>query len=88
MAVNEFVLAHPLFGPLDGRIVVAGKGLDSIAVLAGTPAQHFLVDGLHAHDVAEEVDHPFGSCQRARQPWMTIRSKQRKQTQAGCRTAC
>jgi hypothetical protein len=37
----------PLLGPLNGRVVIAGKGLDPGLVLSGAAAQHLLVDALH-----------------------------------------
>ena len=45
--------------------MIAGKGLDPVLILAGAPAQHLFVDGRNAHDLAEEIDHLLGSCQRA-----------------------
>ena len=56
-ALNVVLLAHALLGPLDGRVVIAGKGLDPVLILPGAPAEDLFVDHRNADHVTEEV-HP------------------------------
>jgi hypothetical protein len=59
--VTEVFFADSRFGPLDGDVVVAGKGLDRALVVMGTTAEHIFIDDREAEDVVEEVDHLLGS---------------------------
>src|SRR5712691_6081624 len=48
-------LAYAFLGPLDGKVVIAGKRLHPLVVLGGALTQELLGDGWSAVDVAEEV---------------------------------
>src|SRR4029077_10424675 len=53
-------LAHPLFGPLDRDIMIAGEGLDPVLVVGRSLAQDLFAEHRNANDVSEKVHHLFG----------------------------
>src|SRR3954447_12737991 len=42
MRPDMVFLAHPLLGPVDRRLVIAGKGFHPAMVVGGSPTQHLL----------------------------------------------
>src|SRR5580704_10729354 len=58
------LLAHALFGPFDGNLVIAGISLDPLLVVASSLREHLLVHHRHPDDLAEEIHHLL----RSRQP--------------------
>jgi hypothetical protein len=50
---------RPSLGPLNGDIVIAGKGLDPVLVVGGPLAQHLFAHRRNANDPAEEVRRVF-----------------------------
>ena len=54
-------LARALFGPLDGKTMIAGESLDPVLVVGGAPRQYLLGHRRHADDpLLKEVHHLLG----------------------------
>jgi hypothetical protein len=65
VAPDVIFFPHALLGPLDWRLVVAGKSLHPLLVRVRALAERFLVDHWNSHYVAKEVDHLLGPRQPA-----------------------
>jgi hypothetical protein len=55
------LLAHAFLGPLNGDVVIAGKGLDPILVVGGPLAQDLFADDRDTDHSAEEVHDLLGA---------------------------
>jgi hypothetical protein len=53
-------LAHAPLGPLNGDVVIAGKGLDPLLVVSGPLAQNLFANDRNADNAAEEVHDLLG----------------------------
>jgi len=76
MREHIVLLAHTLFGPFHGQLVIAGIRFHPVPVHFGASAQDGLIDHRNAGDIAEKVDHLLGPHKPLKYPLMTIRSKQ------------
>jgi len=59
------LFAKPLFGPLDGDLVIAGVGLDPVAVIVSALTQHLLAHDRDTQNLTDEMDHLLGAGQAA-----------------------
>ena len=62
---DVILLAHALFRPFDGNLMIAGKSLDPVLIISGPLTQYFLADHRDREHVPEEVDHLLRSRQSA-----------------------
>ena len=68
-------LADALFGPFEGNLMIAGKGLHPPVVIGGALAQDFLADGADAMHLAEEVHDVFRAREQRHMAQDAMRSK-------------
>jgi len=56
-------LSYTLLSPLQGNVALPGVSVDTVVVVLGALAQHFLGDGADTQHFAEEIDGVLRACQ-------------------------